>query len=82
MLGVEEHEIAAGVLQQIADAGGDEFDDEMANFDRALARHLLQTSSGHPRPPSRFPLTGIFTTDYTRLRSAQQERWMALAHGA
>ena len=46
MFGVEEHEIAAGVLQQMADAGGDELDDEMADLDGALARHCFQPVAG------------------------------------
>ena len=83
VLGIEEHEIAAGVLQHVADAGRDEFDDEMADLGGALARHFLQPGQGHgilpnvPVQPGARPIpfrSGFSVTDYTRSRRSIKAR--------
>jgi hypothetical protein len=43
MLEIEEHEIAARRFQDMADAGGGEFDDEMPEFRVPAAGELLET---------------------------------------
>ena len=51
MLGVEQDEVAAGVLQHVADAGRGELDDEMTHLELAALRLLLEGVSGHHGSP-------------------------------
>ena len=51
MLEVEEHEVASGGLQDMADARRGEFDDEMPELRRLRLRHGFERA----RPPSLVP---------------------------
>jgi hypothetical protein len=53
VLGVEQGVVAAGVLQDVADARGRELDDEMAELQVPAPRHRLQALCGHLFPSSR-----------------------------
>ena len=61
MLGVEQHEIAAGRLQDVADAGRGELDDEMAELQLARTAHLLQAWRRHPVVPPFCSLEAAFS---------------------
>ena len=51
MLGVEQDEIAAGILEQVADAGRRELDDEVPDLELAALGLLLEGVSGHDCSP-------------------------------
>ena len=51
MLGVEQDEVAAGILQHVADAGRRELDDEVADLEVAALRLLLEGVSSHAGSP-------------------------------
>ena len=51
MLGVEQDEVAAGILEHVADAGRRELDDEVADLEVAALGLLLEGVSGHACTP-------------------------------
>jgi hypothetical protein len=51
MLEIEQHELAAGVLHDVADTGGRKLDDEVAQLQRLATRHCFQAGFSHHFPP-------------------------------
>ena len=51
MLEVEQHEVAAGIFEDMADAGRGEFHDEMAEFGRTGPGHRPQAALAHRLTP-------------------------------
>ena len=51
MLGIEQHELAAGALEDVADARRCELDDEMAELEGLVVAKAPQRARRHPSPP-------------------------------